>query len=83
VDLGLLVLARATVTLRHGRLITKGEALTELRELGAPADVVRDLHDRRYARPTPMSRCSVSAEPYAPAPSVRRGIKRTLAAKKS
>lgn len=83
VDLGLLVLARATVTLRDGRLITKGEALAELRELGAPADVVRDIHDRRYARPTPMSRLqrirrAIRARAY-----VRRGIKRTLAAKKS
>ncbi|MFP3986097.1 nucleotidyltransferase domain-containing protein [Streptomyces sp. E11-3] len=79
VDLGLLVLARATVTLRDGRLITKGEALMELRELGAPADVVRDIHARRYADPEPLSplrrvRRAIRARAF-----LRRGIKRALA----
>ena len=40
VDLGLLTLARATVTLRDGRLIAKAEALSMLTGLGAPAEVV-------------------------------------------
>ncbi|MCX5343521.1 nucleotidyltransferase domain-containing protein [Streptomyces atratus] len=48
VDLGLLTLARASVTLRDGRLITKGQALEVLAELGAPAEVVGDIHRRRY-----------------------------------
>ncbi|QGV76898.1 nucleotidyltransferase domain-containing protein [Streptomyces ficellus] len=48
VDLGLLVLARATVTLRDGRLITKAEALDVLLEMGAPAEVVADVRRRRY-----------------------------------
>ena len=79
VDLGLLVLARATVTLRDGRLITKGEALTVLLELGAPADVVRDIRDRRYSNPKPISplrriRRAIRARAF-----VRRGIKRALA----
>lgn len=79
VDLGLLVLARATVTLRDGRLITKGEALTELLELGAPADVVHDIHQRRYADPEPLGlvwrvRRAMRARAF-----VRRGITRTLA----
>lgn len=79
VDLGLLVLARATVTLRDGRLITKGEALAELLELGAPADVVRDIHQRRYADPEPIGtwwrvRRGMRARAFA-----RRGIKRVLA----
>ncbi|CAL9332874.1 hypothetical protein SUDANB106_00109 [Streptomyces sp. enrichment culture] len=79
VDLGLLVLARATVTLRDGRLITKGEALTELPALGAPADVVREIRERRYADPEPIShlwrvRRAAQARAF-----VRRGIKRTLA----
>ncbi|AUG75037.1 nucleotidyltransferase [Kitasatospora sp. MMS16-BH015] len=56
VDLGLLVLARATATLRDGRLITKAEALTELLALGAPPHVVRDIHDRRYGTPKPTHR---------------------------
>ncbi|MFE6666149.1 nucleotidyltransferase domain-containing protein [Streptomyces sp. NPDC057697] len=82
VDLGLLVLARATVTLRDGRLITKGEALAELKELGAPADVVRDIHDRRYARPMPISRLQRVRRALRARAFVRRGIKRALAAGK-
>ncbi|BBB01871.1 hypothetical protein RVR_9484 [Actinacidiphila reveromycinica] len=79
VDLGPLVLARATVTLRDGRLITKGEALDVLTELGAPADLVRDIRDRRYADPAPISplrrvRRALRARAF-----VRRGIRRTLA----
>ncbi|WP_411143998.1 nucleotidyltransferase [Streptomyces sp. x-80] len=53
VDLGLLTLARATVTLRDGRLITKGEALHVLAELNAPAEVVADIRARRYDVPAP------------------------------
>ncbi|MFD0515224.1 hypothetical protein ACFQ0Q_42445 [Streptomyces aureus] len=43
-----MVLARATVTLRDGTLISKAEALAVLTELGAPADVVADIERRRY-----------------------------------
>ncbi|MFE7530549.1 aminoglycoside adenylyltransferase domain-containing protein [Kitasatospora sp. NPDC057542] len=53
VDLGLLTLARAAVTLQDGRLITKAEALDVLAELGAPADVVDDIRQRRYGTPGP------------------------------
>lgn len=55
VDLGLLTLARATVTLRDGKLITKAEALSVLTELGAPAEVVDDVRQRRYGDPGPAS----------------------------
>ncbi|WP_329566263.1 nucleotidyltransferase domain-containing protein [Streptomyces sp. NBC_01361] len=48
VDLGLMVLARATVTLRDGTLVSKAEALAVLTELGAPAEVVADIERRRY-----------------------------------
>ncbi|MFJ9637051.1 nucleotidyltransferase [Streptomyces sp. NPDC101178] len=48
VDLGLLTLARATVTLRDGKLITKAEALDVLTEMGAPQEVVDDIRQRRY-----------------------------------
>jgi hypothetical protein len=48
VDLGLLTFARATVTLREGRLISKREALAELPVLGAPTEVVEDIARRRY-----------------------------------
>lgn len=55
VDLGMLTLARAAVTLDDGRLITKREALEVLASQGAPAEVVRDIYVRRYgtARPIP------------------------------
>ncbi|MBJ6638205.1 nucleotidyltransferase domain-containing protein [Streptomyces sp. DHE7-1] len=53
VDLGLLTFARATVTLRDGRLVPKREALTELTALGAPAEVVEDITRRRYGAPAP------------------------------
>lgn len=55
VDVGLLTFARATVTLREGRLITKREALEVLAGLGAPADVIRDIYQRRYQSPQPIS----------------------------
>jgi hypothetical protein len=55
VDLGLLTLARATVTLRDGTLITKATALRVLTELGAPAEVVDDIRQRRYGDPGPAS----------------------------
>ncbi|TDD52377.1 nucleotidyltransferase [Nonomuraea terrae] len=54
VDLGLLTVARATVTLREGRLITKREALDVLAELGAPENVVADVRARRYGTPAPV-----------------------------
>lgn len=52
VDLGMLTLARAGVTLREGRLITKREALDVLAGLGAPAEVVADIRGRRYGSPS-------------------------------
>ncbi|GGW18731.1 hypothetical protein GCM10010501_48870 [Streptomyces libani subsp. rufus] len=51
VDLGLLTFARATVTLREGRLISKREALAALPSLGAPREVVDDIARRRYGTP--------------------------------
>lgn len=53
VDLGLLTFARATTTLRDGRLITKREALDLLPDLGAPVEVVADIRRRRYEHPAP------------------------------
>lgn len=55
VDIGLLTFARATVTLREGRLITKREALDVLASLDAPADVLRDIYQRRYQSPPPIT----------------------------
>ncbi|MFH8286931.1 nucleotidyltransferase domain-containing protein [Streptomyces antibioticus] len=48
VDLGLLTFARATATLRDGRLISKREALDLLPGLGAPTELVEDITRRRY-----------------------------------
>ncbi|WP_405733420.1 nucleotidyltransferase domain-containing protein [Streptomyces sp. NBC_01537] len=59
VDSGPVTLARATVTLREGRLITKGEALDVLAELGAPAELIDGIRARRYGTqlpPTPWYR---------------------------
>ncbi|WP_282702139.1 nucleotidyltransferase domain-containing protein [Streptomyces sp. CC219B] len=53
VDLGMVIFARATVTVRDGRLISKGEALDLLPELGAPVEVVEDIRGRRYGDPAP------------------------------
>jgi hypothetical protein len=55
VDIGLLTFARAAVTLQEGRLITKREALGVLARLGAPASVVRDIYQRRYESPPPIT----------------------------
>ncbi|WP_189261113.1 nucleotidyltransferase domain-containing protein [Streptomyces fuscichromogenes] len=51
VDLGLVTFARACVTVREGRLISKREALDLLPGLGAPAEVVEDIRSRRYGAP--------------------------------
>ncbi|MCL8010769.1 nucleotidyltransferase domain-containing protein [Streptomyces sp. AS02] len=48
VDLGLITFARAGVTLRDGRLISKREALDLLPGLGVSAEVVEDIRRRRY-----------------------------------
>ncbi|MFD9441713.1 nucleotidyltransferase [Streptomyces sp. NPDC060006] len=56
VDLGLVTHARAAVTLREGRLITKREALGLLPGLGAPVEVVEDVRRRRYEEPGATSR---------------------------
>ncbi|MFD7438318.1 nucleotidyltransferase [Streptomyces sp. NPDC059861] len=53
VDVGLTTFARATVTLRDGRLISKREALEVLPGLGAPVAVVEDVRERRYGDPAP------------------------------
>ncbi|MEU0574743.1 nucleotidyltransferase domain-containing protein [Dermacoccus nishinomiyaensis] len=56
VDFGMLALARASVTLRSGALISKAEALDVLvDELGAPVAVVDDIRSRRYGHPAPAS----------------------------
>ncbi|MEV0386187.1 nucleotidyltransferase domain-containing protein [Nonomuraea sp. NPDC050643] len=54
VDLGPLTVARAAVTLREGRMITKREALDLLPGMGAPEKVVADIRARRYGTPPPV-----------------------------
>ncbi|MFE1883691.1 nucleotidyltransferase domain-containing protein [Streptomyces diastatochromogenes] len=53
VDLGMVTFARATVTARDGRLISKREALDLLPGLGAPVEVVEDIRRRRYGGSAP------------------------------
>ena len=52
VDLGPITVARATVTLRDGRLITKAEALTVLTDMGAAPALVDDIRRRRNGEST-------------------------------
>jgi hypothetical protein len=78
VDLGMLTLARADVTLREGRLITKREALDVLTGMGAPAGVVGDIRARRYG-PAPAAAADWLARRGELARTfVRAGIDRTL-----
>jgi hypothetical protein len=79
VDLGLLTFARATVTLADGRLITKREALEVLAGLDAPADVLRDIYQRRYAAAEPMSEDWRTRRGNLARSFVRAGIDRILA----
>ncbi|MER7567828.1 nucleotidyltransferase domain-containing protein [Streptomyces sp. NPDC097941] len=53
IDGGLLTFARASVTLREGRLMSKREALELLPGLGAPVELVEDIRRRRYGEPGP------------------------------
>ncbi len=79
VDLGMLTLARAQVTLREGRLITKREALDELDRAGAPASVVSDIRARRYGAPPAPSDAWLAERAELARSHVRLGIQRTLA----
>ena len=79
VDLGLLTFARATVTLREGRLITKREALEVLADLDAPADVVRDVYQRRYHSAQPASERWRVKRGYQTRTYLREGIRQVLA----
>jgi hypothetical protein len=78
VDLGMLTLARASVTLQDGRLISKREALEVLAELDAPADVVHDIYQRRYAAVQPISEQWRSRRAHEARTFVRAGIARIL-----
>lgn len=79
VDLGLLTLARAAVTLRDGRLITKREALDVLAGMEAPADVLRDIYQRRYEIGAPVSAAWHARRAELARTFVRTGIERVLA----
>ena len=47
VDLGLTVWARAEATISEGRLITKSEAISRMRERGVPEEIVDQVASRR------------------------------------
>jgi hypothetical protein len=78
VDLGMLTLARATITLGDGRLITKREALDVLASMGAPADVLGDIRDRRYGAAPLISDKWRARRGDLARTFVRLGIERTL-----
>jgi hypothetical protein len=79
VDLGLLTLARARVTMQDGRLITKREALEVLSGLGAPADVLRDIYQRRYETGPQISQQWRARRGFLARTYVRAGIEQVLA----
>ncbi len=79
VDVGLLTFARATVTLKDGRLITKREALGVLAALGAPDGLVRDIYQRRYENPPPISDTWRAERGKQARTFFREGIERVLA----
>jgi hypothetical protein len=79
VDVGLLTFARATVTLRDGRLITKREALGVLAGLGAPDCLVKDICQRRYENPPPISETWRAGRGQRASTFLRDGIRRVLA----
>ena len=79
VDLGLLTLARATVTLQDGKLITKASALCVLTDLGAPAEVVDDIRQRRYGDPGPASQQWIARRAELTLTFLRPAIERALA----
>jgi hypothetical protein len=78
VDVGMTTLARAQVTLRDGRLITKREALGELTRAGAPARVVSDIRERRYGAPPPPADEWLAERGELARGYIRLGIERTL-----
>jgi hypothetical protein len=78
VDQGMMTLARATVTLRDGRLITKRAALDVLAGLGTPADLLTDIRDRRYGTKPPASPGWRAHRGKLARNFVRLGIERTL-----
>ncbi|MDH6139849.1 putative nucleotidyltransferase [Kitasatospora sp. GP30] len=51
VDVGLFTLARASVTLRDGRLLTKSQALEVLPEFGVSTELLADVRRRRHGQP--------------------------------
>lgn len=51
IDVGLTTFARACVTVREGRLVSKREALDLLPGMGAPVELVEDVRARRYGGP--------------------------------
>jgi hypothetical protein len=75
VDVGLFTLARADVTLRDGRLVTKHEALPRLDALGVDPALVAEMTERRGGRPVQLS----AGERLARARHVRQVMTRGIA----
>ena len=74
----MLTLARAAVTLREGRLITKKEALDMLASAGAPPSMVGDIRERRHGTPPPISDEWRAERGDLASTYIRQGIQRKL-----
>jgi hypothetical protein len=55
VDHGLTTVARAAITVREGRLVTKAEAIAHLPELGVAPDIVDGVRRRRNGEPVALT----------------------------
>jgi hypothetical protein len=55
VDHGLTTVARAAITMREGRLVTKAEAIAHLPELGVAPDIVEGVRRRRNGEPVTLT----------------------------
>ncbi len=71
VDHGVTTVARADLTIRDGRLVTKSEAIGHLRELGLAPELVDGVHRRRHGETVTIT----AAERDARAEAVRRFVR--------
>ncbi|MEV4555411.1 nucleotidyltransferase [Kitasatospora sp. NPDC049285] len=78
VDHGPITAARATITLRDGRLVTKRAAIDELPLLGAPQSLIDDIAARRYATPLPLTPAARTERADAARRFTRTAIERAL-----
>jgi hypothetical protein len=78
VDHGLTTVARAAITLRDGRLVTKAEAIAHLPDLGVTPEIVDGVRRRRDGAPTPLTPADGDARAHVVREVVRSQIARLL-----